>query len=157
MLHPKTYILRYHTPAGRGRPKASTRLWTVPPEEVVVQYKQRVRRTGQVVQGLGPIVKDDGLDKSTVSLRARATEGARNGRGLKSSVGWLTFRLLQRQQYIRILTDEALTTLSEIDGRIADKEAELKALRDERFSATEQAWASASKVDIDELEEMADA
>lgn len=157
MLHPKTYILRYHTSATRRSPRASTRLWTVQPADVVVQYQQRVRRTGQRIQGLGPVVKDAGLDKSTVSLRSRSSDGARNGRGLKSSINWLTFKLLQRQQHIRILTDEDLAALDAIDARISIKEAELKALRDERFARVEQAWASAEKVDIDELEELADA
>lgn len=140
---PQTFIARY---AARG---GKPRYWTVDPEGLDVQYKERTKRVGQSI--LGPIVQKDGADKSVVNIRSRS-DCTLNSWGSMHGLSWLTIRLLDRHKSLRVAREQDLAALAELDVRIDAKHAELKALRGERHTMVQGAWERAGKIDIEVLE-----
>lgn len=147
-----TYIVRYTRKARKGG--LNEHFHTMEPEALTVKYKERHRRTGEKVMGM-VVVENAGLDKSTVLLNSRS-ETTLSGRGRKYGLAWLPVRLLDRHKSIRVLRDDDLAAFAVFDARIAEKEAELKAILNERQAAVSEAWKRAEKIGISELEELAD-
>lgn len=99
-----------------------------------------------------------GVDKSKVQLAFRRDGAIVNERGYGSlSPGNTWFRLLDRHDHIRALQGPDEIAIMERDAEIAQKEAELRELRDKRADYVARAWRRAHKITMDELEEQANA
>lgn len=157
-----TYITR-----GQVAQKDGSQKWkysTAEPEGITARFREVHRKTG-TISGLGNIVEHAGWDKSTVIVRYKTYADAKRtqvvSRSARGTPGgrpdWLRFKLLDRHKFIRILDPADKVTIATIDGVIADKARELESLRTRRAEAVEQAWQRGAKIDIELLEEKANA
>lgn len=125
---------------------------------VHIQFVRKTKPTGRRIGGLFVEVEQSGWDKSRVNVSWRSDQKHPliNDRGhLGLSPGNTHFRLLERHQHIRRLTPQDEGLLHHKDRLIAEREADLKRIRDERAELFKTAWRRAEKVPLYELEDQA--
>lgn len=148
------YVLRLNLGRERG-----VRYGTSPEDGgVFIQFVRKHKPTGRRIGGLFTEVKQVGWDKSRVNVTWRSSQertliNDHGQRGLYP--GNTHFRLLDRHQHIRRLTPQDEGLLRQKDRLIAEREADLKRMREERAELFKTAWRRAEKVPIYELEDQA--
>lgn len=120
--------------------------------------RARFTATHRKVEDLGfaHVVEQVGVDRSSVDVDLPKDARRADGR-LGISPSYNRFRLLDRNQHVRVLAEDDAMRLRIMDAEIASVEAALAGLRSQRAQIVAKAWRRGTKVNLSDLEDQAKA